>query len=242
MTDENTVVFWPKIVLFGDSLTQHCFGSEGKWGALLADHLQRKCDVINRGFSGYNVRWCKYLLPQLISEEDADVIAAVTIFLGTNDSNDATLNSKQHVPLEEYQEGLNEMVEYLQSAGLERHQIILITPPPCDVKAWEKECTAKGRPMAKSNKTAGEYAKACVEAANECGTKCVDLYTAMMKNEGWEEYLHDGLHLSSKGSEFLFGLLRPLIDQLTSNLKTRFPLWDQIDEKNPEASLCLDTI
>ena len=54
-----------------------------------------------------------------------------------------------------------------------------------------------GRPMAKSNKMAGEYAKACVEAANECGTKCVDLYTTMMKNEVWrlKKYVLDLLWL-----------------------------------------------
>ena len=48
---------WPRVFLFGDSLTQYAFGSEGGWAAMLADKLQRKADVVNRGFSGYNTRW-----------------------------------------------------------------------------------------------------------------------------------------------------------------------------------------
>lgn len=47
----------------------------------------RKCDVVNRGISGYNTRWAKLILPRLITESTgADSIAAVTIFFGANDS------------------------------------------------------------------------------------------------------------------------------------------------------------
>lgn len=47
----------------------------------------RKCDVVNRGLSGYNSRWAKILLPRLISSPNsADTeIAAVTLFFGAND-------------------------------------------------------------------------------------------------------------------------------------------------------------
>lgn len=47
----------------------------------------RKCDVLNRGISGYNTRWAKLILPRLIPESTgADSIVAVTIFFGANDS------------------------------------------------------------------------------------------------------------------------------------------------------------
>ena len=46
---------WPRVVLIGDSLTQQG-GRAGGWVALLAEALERKCDVINRGFSGYTTR------------------------------------------------------------------------------------------------------------------------------------------------------------------------------------------
>lgn len=51
--------------------------------------LIRKCDVMNRGFSGYNSRWAKIVLPRLISSQnsaDNSKIKAVTVFFGANDS------------------------------------------------------------------------------------------------------------------------------------------------------------
>lgn len=47
--------------------------------------LVRKCDVVNRGLSGYNTRWAKILLPRLITSAVTSQIAAVTVFFGAND-------------------------------------------------------------------------------------------------------------------------------------------------------------
>lgn len=50
--------------------------------------VSRKCDVVNRGLSGYNSRWAKILLPRLIDgcQSSADNnISAVTVFFGSND-------------------------------------------------------------------------------------------------------------------------------------------------------------
>ena len=42
----------PKIILFGDSITQQSTGAWG-WATLLADLYSRKVDVVVRGFNGY---------------------------------------------------------------------------------------------------------------------------------------------------------------------------------------------
>ena len=57
---------YPRVLLFGDSLTQYSFGYDGGWGAMLADRLQRRADVVVRGYSGYNTRWCRIVLDQVI--------------------------------------------------------------------------------------------------------------------------------------------------------------------------------
>ena len=75
--------------------------------------LSRKCDVINRGFSGYNTRWCNKMIPSVLSEFDAKNIAMVTIFLGANDSN-LPANKQQHVPVDEFKKNLVEIVEKIQ--------------------------------------------------------------------------------------------------------------------------------
>ena len=67
--------------------------------------------MISRGFSGYNTRACAHILPRVVSREDVPDIAAFVIFLGANDG---TLPpSTTHVPLHEYQQNLEDMVNYL---------------------------------------------------------------------------------------------------------------------------------
>jgi len=226
---------WPKVLLFGDSITQFSFSADGCWGSLLAEHLQRKCDVVNRGFSGYNTRWCKIMLPQVLDKDFSKQVVAMTIFLGANDSNDAR-NVVQHVPLEEYKEYTKDIINLALSAGVRREQIILISPPAFDETAWGEECKKKGRELTKDNKTTGLYAQTCCQVAEECGTKSVDLYSEMMKSEDFSVYLNDGLHLSTTGSQLLFSLLRPHIDALTSHLPMLFPYWDQVNTEDPQQS------
>ncbi|OWF53234.1 isoamyl acetate-hydrolyzing esterase 1 homolog [Mizuhopecten yessoensis] len=208
---------WPKVVLFGDSITQLSFSNDGCWGSMLADLLQRKCDVINRGYSGYNARWCVKMISKVFEEFASRDVAMVTIFLGANDSN-LPANSHQHVPAEEYKTHLINMVEKLQMLGIPREKIILVTPPACDVIAWEADCVVNGRQCQKCNKAAGQYANLCKEASIEAGTGCIDLYTEMMKVKDWEKLLKDGLHLSTKGSALLFQLLKPFVLKVTSGI------------------------
>lgn len=203
---------------------------------MVADLLQRKCDVINRGFSGYNTRWCVKMIPKVFEEFNSSDVAMVTIFLGANDSN-LPGNSHQHVPAEEYKTHLIDMVEKLQVCGIPREKVVLITPPACDIDAWAEDCRNNDRPFHKCNKAAGLYASLCREAATESGTACVDLYTEMMKVTDWQKLLNDGLHLSTPGSAFLFELLKPVILKLTAGMETRFPDWKDVDNTNPDASL-----
>lgn len=79
---------------------------------LISSCYFRKCDVITRGFSGYNTRWCRVILPDILKEFDPEEIAFATIFLGANDSN-LPENTVQHVPLPRYRQDLKDMVEMM---------------------------------------------------------------------------------------------------------------------------------
>lgn len=71
----------------GSKLAEFC--SAGQRRDVLFDMCLcfRKCDVVNRGFSGYNTRWAKLILPRLITNStSAESTVAVTIFFGANDS------------------------------------------------------------------------------------------------------------------------------------------------------------
>ncbi|XP_062570813.1 isoamyl acetate-hydrolyzing esterase 1 homolog isoform X2 [Saccostrea cucullata] len=219
---------WKKVLLVGDSLTQFGFSKDGSYASLLADYLQRKCDVINRGFSGYNSKWCKIILPDILNEFDPEDIALATIFLGANDSN-LPENKRQHVPLADYKQDLKDMVDMMMKKGIPKEKIVLISPPACDEKAWKKFCLESNKDFTKCNLTAGKYADVCLDAARECGTKSVDFYGNMMKRDDWQDLLCDGLHLSAAGSLLLFKLLKPAVDQTTSELPLVFPNFNDVD-------------
>ncbi|XP_071354112.1 isoamyl acetate-hydrolyzing esterase 1 homolog [Trachinotus anak] len=242
MMSKFKTITWPKVILFGDSITQFSFQADG-WGAEIANKLARKCDVVNRGLSGYNSRWAKIVLPRLInSQSSADNnIAAVTVFFGANDCALEDKNPQQHIPLQEYSENLKEITRLLSSAGVSADKVIFITPPPLHEPAWEKECILKGFPLNRHNSVAGQYAQACVQAAGQCGTDVLDLWTLMQKDgQDYTVYLSDGLHLSEKGNQFVAEHLWGLLESRVADLPFILPYWGDVDVKSPESSLLCD--
>ncbi|XP_068195048.1 isoamyl acetate-hydrolyzing esterase 1 homolog isoform X2 [Antennarius striatus] len=240
-----TAMLWPQVILFGDSITQFSFQAHG-WGAKIAHKLARKCDVVNRGLSGYNSRWAKIVLPRLISSQRSSDIVAVTVFFGANDSamNGSFIHrtcNDCHVPLEEYAENLKEITRHLASAGVSADRVIFITPPPVYEPIWEKECILKGCALNRHNSTAGQYTQACVQAAAQCGADILDLWTLMQKDgQDYSVYLSDGLHLSERGNQFVAEHLWRLLESRVANLPFILPYWGDIDVKNPESSLLCD--
>uniref|UniRef100_A0A673V0I3 Isoamyl acetate-hydrolyzing esterase 1 homolog n=1 Tax=Suricata suricatta TaxID=37032 RepID=A0A673V0I3_SURSU len=227
----------------GSQRLYHC--GDGKRTPLveiLEYSVLKKCDVLNRGFSGYNTRWAKIILPRLIKKGTGlDSPIAVTIFFGANDSALKDENPKQHVPLDEYAANLKSMVRYLQSVDVPEHRIVLITPPPLCEAAWERECLAQGCKLNRLNSVVGEYAGACLQVARECGTDVLDLWSLMQKaGPDFSAFLSDGLHLSPAGNEFLFSHLWPLIEKKASPLPLLLPGWRDVAEAQPELSLLGD--
>ncbi|XP_053290196.1 isoamyl acetate-hydrolyzing esterase 1 homolog [Pleuronectes platessa] len=246
MMSKLKTIVWPKVILFGDSITQFSFQPNG-WGADIANRLARKCDVVNRGLSGYNSRWAKIVLPRLISSHSSDDninnnnIAAVTVFFGANDCSLEDKNPQQHIPLQEYSENLKEIIRLLALAGVSADRVIFITPPPLHEPAWEKECILKGCPLNRDNSVAGQYAQACVQAAGQCGTDVLDLWTLMQKDgQDFTVYLSDGLHLSEKGNQFVAQHLWGLLESRVAHLPFILPYWGDVDAKSPDSSLLCD--
>uniref|UniRef100_A0AAZ3SS48 Isoamyl acetate-hydrolyzing esterase 1 homolog n=1 Tax=Oncorhynchus tshawytscha TaxID=74940 RepID=A0AAZ3SS48_ONCTS len=213
------------------------------WGSEIANQLARKCDVVNRGLSGYNSRWAKIVLPRLISKDSASSnhIAAVTVFFGANDCALEDKNPQQHIPLQEYSENLKDIVKHLGSVGVSADKVIFITPPPLNEPAWEKECVLKGSALNRLNSVAGQYAQACVQAAGQCGADVLDLWTLMQKDgQDFTGYLSDGLHLSEKGNQFVSQHLWTLLKSRVEELPFILPYWGDVDPKQPESGLLCD--
>ncbi|XP_048325895.1 GDSL esterase/lipase At5g45920 isoform X3 [Ziziphus jujuba] len=183
----------PKIYLIGDSITEESF-CDGGWGASLAHHFSRTVDVVLRGYSGYNTRWAVKVLERVIpaakgSGDGADEPLAVTVFFGAND---ACLPDRcsafQHVPLDEYKHNLRSIVSFLKKRWPTTH-ILLITPPPIDEDARLRHPYVENplNQPERTNEAAGDYAKACIAVAGECGIPVVDLWTKMQQFSDWKK-------------------------------------------------------
>ena len=226
---------WKKLILIGDSNTQFGFGFEngveGNWVSSLAKYLQRRCDVINRGFSGYNTRYMKDLTPRILSEFQVSSICGVLVLLGSNDSAE---NELQHVPLIEYKKNMKKILEDILSYGVKRENLILITPPKIDDHKWSEACKAIGNVASHHDHSVKDYATSCLDLSKELGLKCVDLNGLMGKSPDYSKYLHDGLHFSPEGGTLFFENLKPIIDELfikNESLEMNFPLWRDISNR-----------
>mmetsp|Transcript_28832 Transcript_28832/g.33510 ORF Transcript_28832/g.33510 Transcript_28832/m.33510 type:complete len:313 (+) Transcript_28832:76-1014(+) len=219
-----------KIVLYGDSITQMSFSATlSGWGSYLADVYQRRCDVFNRGMSGYNTDWfIKYLetdeghndvFGMLRDDDKSANVKLVTIFFGANDASHPELNPRHHVPVARFASNLKVIVKKCQSNYGEDVNIILITPPPVhhdsrlkyQVQRYKEKATGN---LERTLSLSGEYAKAVENVANELQLPCLNLWKEMQEDsdlEGKVEtdkerfalYLSDGLHLSRDGNLFV---------------------------------------
>ncbi|CAM0912384.1 unnamed protein product [Alopecurus aequalis] len=194
----------PRLVLFGDSITEQSF-RPGGWGSALADTYSRKADVVVRGYGGYNTRWALFLIHSIFPLVGLPPVVT-TIFFGANDA--ALLGrtgERQHVPVEEYRQNLKTIVNHLKDCS-KSMVILLITPPPIDEDGRERYARslygndARKLPE-RTNEMAGVYAGQCIELAKEMDVHYVDIWSKMQAAEGWQKlYLSDGLHLTPEGN------------------------------------------
>jgi len=233
---------WPNILLLGDSLTQRGFSPEGKWVSKLANHLAGKCDVINRGFSGYNTRMVGHFLP------DSDIIQpdmvkrniATFVFLGANDSVEP--DQGQHVPIDEYQANLRKILDFLEGAGISKGKLVLVPPPPCDEEAWkrfiEKRDGTQLQGPTKTKELTRKYHDTCVKTAREHGYKHVTGIWDEMENDCSAMFC-DGLHFSEEGSEVLAKLMIQHLEQNFHINKLHFhlPYWRDLFDKDDQLQL-----
>ena len=108
--------------------------------------LNRKCDVLNRGFSGYTTAFNKLVLPKVLQWDNSpkDSIAAVVILLG---SNDAVLEDvdPRGLSVEQYVKNLTDILTQFMNVGIAANQLILLTPPAISEVPYEKHCHEMGK-------------------------------------------------------------------------------------------------
>jgi lysophospholipase L1-like esterase len=234
----------PALLLFGDSLTQYGFGTadcEVGWCGLLAAAYTRRCDVLNRGFSGYNTRHALDLLPRIFLGENTTgggsdnanhQLLFCTVFFGANDA--ALPGEPQHVDIEEYEQNMDAIVSQIRKLTHSDLPIILLTPPPVDEEAWARwrEIETSDRSNHVTQKY-GDKVKAVADKHAKCSV--VDTWTLLegdrdLNDNGIyprSQYLSDGLHLNENGNRKIF---QGLMETLSRDFPDILPMSDSDGE------------
>lgn len=241
------------IVIFGDSLTQRSFEPTSGWGSALAHMYGRRCDVYNRGYGGYNTRWCRSMLPHLFPLDGTEHPLLVTVMLGTNDAALPDAVPTAVVPLDEYADNLTAIVRHLKSTA--RH-VVVMTPPCMDepgrlrfqVEAHGANATGK---LDRTNENTQLYAERAKEVAATCEVPCVDLFALTLRESGdggvGDGLFIDGIHFNAKGQGIVFeGLRRCLLTVPAGALDPEamdpdWPFGPQLRAAAPEARSSLPT-
>ncbi|CAD7947886.1 unnamed protein product [Amoebophrya sp. A120] len=146
----------PKVYCLGDSLTQGGSHNNEGWVTKLQRYFLRRADVVNRGLSGYNARWVRRFIEDMLEKdlgrprsrfgndkeqkntehEDPPRPAAdqhedakplfATLWLGANDACLPEAGT-QHVPLGEFAENLEFIAKLLLDEYVDN--LIILTPP-----------------------------------------------------------------------------------------------------------------
>jgi lysophospholipase L1-like esterase len=214
----------PAIILFGDSLTQFSYGDSGGgggvgWASLLSSAYQRRADVFNRGFSGYNTRHALEMVPRVFAPAEGGIVFA-TVFWGTNDA--SILGERQHVPLEEYGENLGKIIESIREKTENADfPIFVLTPPPLDNEAWKEtmKTWVEIDYLERTNDHTRKYVEEAKKVAEKHNCTVLDTWELLGGSSDVAEYgkhLSDGLHLSESGNRLIF-------DALISKIRSDFP-------------------
>ncbi|KAF4673047.1 isoamyl acetate-hydrolyzing esterase [Perkinsus chesapeaki] len=220
----------------GDSITQQGFTGVDAWAGLLADRYQRRADIINRGYSGYNTPMTLEVSRHIFKKDSPHLaggeLLLVVIFLGANDAQlegipNSSGSPSKHVPLDEYRRSLDDLVKLAKPYA---SRIILVTPPPVDADAIVADgkarfgAVAPDQPNRKLEVTQ-EYAKAAKEVGIKNEVPVLDTFTAMQQEVNWQSFLRDGLHFSPTGNWWFY-------ESLVNTIKDNYP--DIVVEAGPD--------
>ena len=172
------------------------------WGAYLSDVYQRRCDVYNRGMSGYNTDWfLRYLETKegyqdvfgsmksggsYSSSSSSSNVKLVTIFFGANDASCKELNPRHHVPLSRFEPNLKKIVDKCKDSFGNDAKFVFITPPPvCHKSRLEYQIQlykekASGE-LERNLNLSGQYAAVVERVAKELGVPCLNIWKDMQE-------------------------------------------------------------
>lgn len=204
---------WPKITLFGDSITRRSSDVEnGCWSSMLTHQVANFFQVDVYGFDGYSTKWSVDLMPKLFPKSYLDKVEIFIPFFGHNDSWNQPFPG--HVPVDQYEANVRTMLKYLNDNGVEDRKIIMITPTWYHAESFLVWLKSSGfPPFGKDFNEAKKYSEVILKIANEKKIDVIDFFDKSSKHEPLEELFYDGVHYSRVGAKLFFDCLMPIVEK-----------------------------
>ncbi|KLJ10277.1 hypothetical protein EMPG_14337 [Blastomyces silverae] len=137
MTKSSTPNDYPRIYLFGDSLTERAgYESDNGFAWKLEEYYDGRVEIVNEGVYVQTTKTLRRIFEREIINDitarGAPAPLFITIFLGANDA--CLVSSGPYVPLPEFEEHIRHYVNsILDHPSAQSTKVILIAPPPVDV-------------------------------------------------------------------------------------------------------------
>ncbi|CAD6506560.1 BgTH12-07787 [Blumeria graminis f. sp. triticale] len=242
---------YPQFILLGDSLVEYSsYLQDGFcFGAALAKHCARRLEVVNRGLCGYNTAIELHILHELMPSPDEARVDYVLVLLGANDACLPDDASQQHIPVDSFKQNIRRIITH---ASITQHhpKILLVTPPPVHEVHLAADERPKGLKLSRHMDLTAQYAAAVREVAHDFQAQnvcLIDLWTALITaaksvensedddlqlgtlklgySEGLRQHLIDGLHLTGRGYEVFWNLLKPHVGTDWPHDPTDYSSW-----------------
>lgn len=112
--------------------------------------------------------------------------------IGANDSRlpDTPGGPQQNIPLENFTANIHAILSHAHLTGRPDLRIILITPPPVDermLRATDSGNIPGYNGLRRTAETTARYAEAVRQVGKERGVQVCDVWSAMMREAGWDE-------------------------------------------------------
>jgi len=208
-----------RVLVFGASITQGFYDTQGGWAERLWTHYTKNLlsdsngpdiTIFNLGISGNDTpRLLKRFQPETDARKFPGEEFAFVFFIGTNDSWVREDGSEISTP----EKFSGEIRELINQAKQYSAKVMFVGLAPCDEARsqpipWNKDIFF-------SNARISDFDKAIKDVCQQEGVNYVPIFDSLKKQlDNKEDIYADGLHPNDAGHQLIFELVRPKLDNL----------------------------
>jgi lysophospholipase L1-like esterase len=209
-----------RVLIFGDSITQGMWDSQGGWAQRLIDEyfaeqmrdLEADLPVLfNLGVSADTT---VELLQRFQPETKARLRTGEMAFVFAIGTNDSRVDGKAPFSTpEQYAANIESLITQVQQFA-PKDKLLFVGLQPCDEA---RTTPVSWRDVTYSNERLELFDRALHDVCTKQGVVYVPIFDAFQKRQAEQAILNDGLHPNDEGHELMYKLISPAVKLLTGS-------------------------